>query len=103
MATSKELIKNWLQYAKQNGIKAGRFDGRPPEDTDLKDFLVSSGIDETVVNNVIGDLDLEEPEPEPEERKLSDQEIKYLNQAKKTIKSLSPKQRKQLYRELKSD
>ena len=79
MASSQELIKGWLQYARQNGIAAGKFEGRPPEDTDLKKFLVSAGIDETVVDNIVGELDVEEPEAEPEERKLSDDEVRYLN------------------------
>lgn len=104
MATSSELIKGWLQYAKTNGIKAGRFDGRPAEDDDLKDFLVSNGIDETVVNNVLSGLDLAKSQSdENKEEKLSDDQIRYLNRAKKTIKNLSPAQRQQLYRELKSD
>jgi hypothetical protein len=100
MATSSELIKGWLQYAKQNNIKAGKFDGRPAEDSDLKAFLLSSGIDETVVNNVIDDLGLVEPKKE-KERKLDDEEVRHLNMAKKSIKSFTPQQRKQLYRELK--
>jgi len=103
MATSSELIKGWLQYAKSNGIAAGKFEGRPPEDSDLKDFLVSAGIDDTVVDNVIGDLGLPEPEAPPAERKLSDEEVRYLNKTKQIVKQLSPVQRKQLYRELKSD
>ena len=102
MATSSELIKGWLKYAKRNGIRAGKFDGRPAEDSDLKAFLTTAGIDETVVDNVIGELGLVEPEVEPE-RKLSDQEVRHLNKAKGAIKKLTPTQRKQLYRELKSD
>lgn len=103
MASSQELIKGWLQYAKANGIAAGKFEGRPPEDTDLKDFLVSAGIDETVVDNIVSELEVEEPEAEPKERKLSDDEVKYLNRTKRIIKKLSPRQKTQLYRELKSD
>jgi hypothetical protein len=102
MATSSELIKRWFEYAKQNNIKVGKFDGRPAEDSDLKAFLISADIDRTIVNNIVGDLDLQEPEKEVE-RKLSDQEVKYLNKAKSTIKSLSATQKKQLYRELKND
>ena len=103
MASSSELIKGWLKYAKENGIKAGKFEGRPAEDSDLKKFLVSSGIDETIADNVIGDLDLTEPESNNKEEKMTDDQVRYLNRAKKTIKGLSAKQRKQLYRELNSD
>jgi hypothetical protein len=102
MATSSELIKRWLEYAKQNNIKAGKFDGRPAEDSDLKAFLISADIDRTVVNNIVGDIGLQEPEKKAE-RKLSDQEVRQLNSAKQTVKSLSAKQKKQLYRELKDD
>lgn len=102
MATSSELIKRWLAYAKQHNIKAGKFEGRPAEDSDLKAFLISADIDRTVVNNIIDNLGLTEPDKKVE-RKLSDQEVRNLNKAKQTIKSLSAKQKKQLYRELKSD
>jgi len=103
MATSKDLIKGWLQYAKQNNIKAGSSDGRPAEDSDLKSFLASADVDETVIDNIVSDLGLTEPEPEPEDRKLSDAEVGYLNKAKATIKTFNNRQKTQLYRELKSD
>ena len=55
------LTKEWLAYAKEKGIQASGKDknlvsGRPPEDTDLVDFLTSKGFSPEMFMPMIDEL-----------------------------------------------
>lgn len=53
---AKKLVDLWLSYARENGIAAGKQEGRPAEDTDLIAFLTSHGFEESQIKTIIDAL-----------------------------------------------
>lgn len=54
--SARELVDKWLSYARTNGISIRGGSGRPPEDTDVINFLTSQGFDGRKVQQLIKTL-----------------------------------------------
>jgi hypothetical protein len=50
---AKELIRKWLEYAKEHRIRAGNFSGTEPTTTDVIEFLTGEGFSKNSVNDIV--------------------------------------------------
>lgn len=66
MAKVRDMIEQWLIYAKKNNIKTDTTEGRQPEDTDLASFLTKQGWDSEVFQPLIDKIPDAEDAPEDE-------------------------------------
>lgn len=102
----RKLIDGWLTYAAKNKIQANNKKGRPPEDTDLADYLTQQGFEASQFQPLINKLPTagndseEETSDEPE---LDKTQVIYLNKIKQLLKTLPKEQLVQIRRELKGE
>lgn len=63
--TARELIKSWLEYTKQNGIKTdSNPSGRVTTVGDVMEFMQAQGFDADMVSSILDQIDTVPAEPE---------------------------------------
>lgn len=54
---AKDLIRDWIAYAKANGISAAGNSGRSPTVGDVTEFMKNKGFDEAVLTSILDQID----------------------------------------------
>lgn len=99
-----ELIREWIKYARVNGIQVNQYKGREPTTEDVREFLKSEDFTDEQIEPVLKDVDRYANIPKKGEKTKEDfspAQIKYINGIKKIMRDKSDGHKTQLLRILK--